>query len=138
MLTGLLAGLTVLLGCFCLWDRALWPFRERRARVFTTAAREISALSRQRSGPEFYRTAFLTLHRSIEKAAGRAVLLEDLPAYLSKNPQFAPLAGSFEKFFTASREVFFRGAEQDLSHLFTKTDLITFASHLAVLERAAP
>ena len=137
MRTGLLAGLTVLLGFLCLWDRALWPFHKRRARVFTAAARQISSLARQKSGPEFYQAAFLALHRSIERAAGRAILLEDLPAYIGNNPQFAPLAESFQKFFAASREAFFRGTEQDLSHLFAKPDLLAFASQLATLERAA-
>jgi len=137
MRTGLLAGLTALLGFLCLWDRALWPFYKRRARVFTAAARQISTLAKQKSGPEFYQAAFLTLHRSIERAAGRAIHLEDLPAYIGNNPQFAPLAASFQKFFAASREAFFRGTDQDLSHLFAKPDLLAFASHLAALERAA-
>lgn len=137
MRTGLLAGLTALLGFLCLWDRALWPFHQRRARVFTTMARQISALASQKSGPEFYQAAFLALHRSIERAAGRAILLEDLPAYIGDNPHFAPLAESFQKFFAASREAFFRGTEQDLSRLFAKPDLLAFASRLAALERAA-
>lgn len=136
--TGLFAGLTVLLALLCLWDRALWPFHKRRARVFTAAARQISALAKQTTGPEFYPAAFLTLHRSLEKAAGRSILLEDLPAYLCNNPQFAPLADSFQRFFEASREAFFSASEQDLSRLITKPDLLAFVRRLAALERTAP
>jgi len=136
--TALLTGLTLLLGFFCLWDRAFWPFQKRRARAFTAGAREISSLATRTCGPEFYHSAFLTLHRSIEKAAGHTILFEDLPAYLAQNPQYAPLADSFKKFFTASRQAFFRETEQDLNHLFAKPDLVAFASRLAVLERTAP
>ncbi|HTV31628.1 MAG TPA: hypothetical protein VME69_00740, partial [Methylocella sp.] len=130
--------LTVLLGFLCLWDHAAWPFQNRRARIFAVAARQISALAGQTSESEFYQPAFLTLHRSIEKAAGHAILFEDLPAYLAKNPQFEPLAESFQKFFAASRQAFFKETEQNLSHLFAKPDLVAFASRLAALERTAP
>ncbi|MGO9721662.1 MAG: nonribosomal peptide synthetase MxaA [Methylocella sp.] len=136
--TGVLASLTVLLALLCLRDRALWPFHKRRTRVFTAAARQISALAKQTTGPEFYPAAFRTLHRSLEKTAGHAILFEDLPAYLRNHPQFAPLTESFQRFFEASREAFFSEAEKDLSRLIAKPDLLAFAWKLAALERTAP
>lgn len=117
-------------------DRAIWPFQKRSERVFSAAARQISALARKSAGMAFYREALLTLHRSIEQTAGRSVFAEDLAGFLRSHPEYEPLALLFQKFFNASRATFFDPAGEGAMPLFPIADLLAFASRLAVIERS--
>lgn len=122
---------------YVLRDRAIWPFHKRSKRVFSKAARQITALARKSAGTAFYRNALLTLHRSIEQTAGRTVLAEDLANFLSSHPEYESLALSFQNFFEASRATFFDSEGDAALHLFPKSELLAFASRLAAIERSA-
>ncbi|HET6377242.1 MAG TPA: nonribosomal peptide synthetase MxaA [Methylocella sp.] len=126
----------LLLLIYVLRDRAIWPFQKRPERVFSAAARKISTLAKKSAGMAFHRDALLTLHRSIEQAAGCTVLAEDLANFLSSHPKYEPLAPSFQKFFEASRAIFFDSEGERALHLFSKAELLAFASRLAAIEKS--
>lgn len=132
-------GVLTLLGAFAVArDRAWPPFRTRRARNFTALARRISADAKRPYSAETYRSALQSLHRGVDAAAGRSILAEDLPAFLDSRREFDPLRASFQRFFAASRAVFF-GPPQNPAHSdFGMAELADFARRLSAQERAGP
>jgi mxaA protein len=104
------------------WHQAWGPFRARPARPFTRAARLMKRLDniaqRRRA-----------LHRALDAAFGRVLISAELPDFLSKRPEFAPIAGRLAGFFTASDAAFFGtgSAEGD--------DPSTLVRDLAQIER---
>lgn len=131
----LAAGALAALALF-LHDRTLWPFQERKSRVFAAAARQIAALARNAPAPEFFHAACKALHRSVDRAAGRAIHYEDIAKFLDSRPEFRPAADHLRKFFAQSRTTFFSIEGEGQQGLQAK-ELIALARHLAELERAA-
>lgn len=117
-------------------DLAWWPFNRRAARPFSRAAREISrVLASENSGG--YRGALLALHRAFDTAAGRRVLTTDLDRFLDTHPEHGENRADVERFFTASRKVFFGDAEREGKASMPPADLKALATTLARQERAA-
>lgn len=119
-------------------DMAWWPFNKRAVRPFSRAAREVSRVlgSGSKSG-ESYRGALLALHRAFDTAAGRRVLASDLDRFLASHPEHGDVRTDVERFFIASRKVFFGEAEHDAKASLPPVDLKSLASTLARQERAA-
>lgn len=95
-------SLLVLLGALLAmaWHQAWGPFRARPARPFTRAARGMAHMpdvaQRRRS-----------LHRAFDAAFGRVLIGADLPDFLSRRPEFTPVADRLTEFFKASDAAFF-------------------------------
>ncbi|WP_245581930.1 nonribosomal peptide synthetase MxaA [Phyllobacterium phragmitis] len=127
---------TLLLGLLA-YHRAWWPFARRGKRPFARAARAVRQALREGSGVEAYRAGLLSLHRAFDATAGRAVLADDLPAFLESAPAFRPLGTDISRFFQVSRRAFFQadaaGAQADLP----PTALIGLGARLAEAERIA-
>jgi mxaA protein len=126
------AGLSLLALTAVARDRAWPPFRARRARIFTALAAELAAQSR--SGVDAVPQAMQSMHRAIDLANGGSLLAEDVPAFLSRRPEFASLKPSFERFFSASRNAFF--SQQGEKEGYDFSELLDFANTLARKERA--
>jgi mxaA protein len=132
-MTAAAAGLAVLALALLAWSRAWPPFHARPSRPFAAAARAVAKATRS-GGEAGWRAALLALHRAFDAAAGRRLLGDDLPAFLSARPAFQRHAASIESFFAVSRRAFFGGA--------TGTDdlpphaLSRLARDLAAAERA--
>ncbi|WP_053081537.1 hypothetical protein [Methylobacterium aquaticum] len=79
----------------------------------------------------------LALHRGLDRTDGRRVMGEDLAGFLARHPAYAVLAQPLDRFFRASREVFF-GRDPSLAQRTCPfPDLVATARRLAVAERAA-
>jgi mxaA protein len=115
-------------------DRGWPPFHRRRARVFAAAARRIAALARRGDEPA-RRDAMLSLHRAIDETAGRRIFAEDIGAFLSHNAEFVPAGDSLDRFFGASRALFFGVADSGAD--LPLADIAALAKSLATLERGA-
>jgi mxaA protein len=118
-------------------DLAWWPFTQRPARPFSRAAREIGqALARGTNGAA-YSAALLALHRAFDRAAGQRVLAADVDAFLAAHPEHGENRAEVERFFAASRAVFFGDERRQGEIAFPSTDLKHLADALARQERAA-
>lgn len=132
--TGALVAATLASLALVARDRGWPPFHRRRARAFAAASRRIAALAHS-GGEAARREALLSLHRSIDETAGRRVFAEDVGAFLTAHSHFDSSREALERFFLASRRVFFGvGAGDDLS----LGELADLARRLAVCERAGP
>lgn len=117
-------------------DLAWWPFNQRPARPFSRAARDIGrVLGAEKS--ESYRHALIALHRAFDSAAGRRLLASDLDRFLTAHPEHGGARGEVERFFAASRTVFFGDAEHEGKTNLPPADLKALAASLAQQERAA-
>lgn len=112
-------------------DRAWPPFQKRRARVFNALARALAA--KPRAGREALLEAMLSVHRTLDRANGGALLAEDVPAFLAGRPEFVSLQSSFDRFFAASRDAFFSKGAGDG---YGVSELLEFVRALARQERA--
>lgn len=130
------AGLAALFLVLLARDMAWWPFNKRAVRPFSRAAREVSRVLGRGEG-EGYRGALLALHRAFDTAAGRRVLASDLDRFLASHPEHGGIRADVERFFTASRKVFFGDAERDAKASLPPFELKSLASALARQERAA-
>ncbi len=129
-----LASLSALMLGLAAHDRAWPPFHLRRARPFTVAARRLEKMDRK--GPADLQAALRTLHESIDAAAGRRLLAEDLDAFLAERPAYREEEGAFRRFFAASHRLFFAGDETGAAALCSMASLLPFTRHLAKIERA--
>ncbi|MCF4129550.1 nonribosomal peptide synthetase MxaA [Methylobacterium sp. SyP6R] len=118
-------------------DRAWWPFRHRPARAFAAAWRQIRRLMTRRDAEAAYREALLALHRGLDRTDGRRVMGEDLAGFLVRHPAYAALAQPLDRFFRASREVFFGRDPSVAQRDWPLPDLVATARRLAAAERAA-
>lgn len=80
------------------WHQAWGPFRQRPDRPFTRAARQIAR------HPEQGRKL---LHRAFDTSFGRVLIGAELPEFLNKRPEFAPLSDRLESFFRESDGAYF-------------------------------
>lgn len=116
---------------------AWWPFSHRPTRPFSRAAREVAqALSRTTERREGYRNALLAMHRAFDTAAGRRLLAADVDGFFSAHPEHAPSRSAVERFFDASRAVFFGEAPREGETTFPPVELSELAVELARQERA--
>ena len=129
-----MAGGAVLLALGLLaWIRAWPPFHRRPSRPFAAAARTVARQAG--GGDEGWRSAALALHRAFDAAAGRRLLGEDLPRFLSDRPAFSTLEDRIDRFFDASRQAFF-GARPGASTM-PAGELLTLSRSLAAAERSS-
>jgi mxaA protein len=117
-------------------DLAWWPFHHRPARPFSRALREIGrALAK--GGADGYRAALLALHRAFDTAAGHRLLAADLDGFLAAHPEHDEIRPLVERFFAASRAVFFGEAPREAETRLPPAELKELAAILARQERAA-
>jgi mxaA protein len=114
-------------------DRAWPPFQLRKARVFSALANDFSRRRVAAAGGDFG-AAIQSVHRALDSANGATLLSGDLPGFLQKHPEFAPLRADFECFFAASKRCFFGG--ETSGDDFGEEQLAQFVSALARRERA--
>jgi len=127
------AALSTLLLAAVARDRAWPPFRKRRARIFNALARTLA--SQTRADASVLPQAFRSMHRAIDLANGASLLAEDVPAFLSRRPEFASLEPSFDRFFSASRGAFFSQEGEPVAD-YSFAELLDLAKALARQERA--
>lgn len=117
-------------------DLAWWPFHMRPARPFSRAAREIGrALAN--GGADGYRAALLALHRAFDTAAGHRLMAADVDTFLAAHPEHDDSRSLVERFFAASRAVFFGDTPREGETQLPPTELKELAASLARQERAA-
>jgi mxaA protein len=117
-------------------DLAWWPFHRRPARPFSRAVREI-ARALGKGGADGYRAALLALHRAFDTAAGHRLLAADVESFLAAHPGHDGTRIEVERFFAASRAVFFGEAQREGETGLPPTELTELAAALARQERAA-
>ncbi len=117
-------------------DMAWWPFHRRPARPFSRAVREIGRALAE-GGAEGYRSALLALHRAFDTAAGRRLFAADVDAFLASHPEHGEIRPAVERFFDASRKVFFGGAQREGQTELPPSELKELAVVLARQERAS-
>lgn len=130
------AGLSALFLVLLARDLAWWPFHKRPARPFSRAVREIAG-ALARGGTDGYRAALLALHRAFDTAAGHRLLAADLDTFLATHPEHDASRSLVERFFDASRAVFFGDAPREGETRLPPTELKELAATLARQERAA-
>ncbi|WP_072396221.1 hypothetical protein [Hyphomicrobium sp. CS1GBMeth3] len=130
------AGLSALFLILLARDLAWWPFHTRPTRPFSRAVREIGrALAK--GGADGYRGALLAMHRAFDTAAGHRLLAADLDTFLAAHPEHDASRSLVERFFAASRAVFFGEAPREGETQLPPTELKALAATLARQERAA-
>ena len=117
-------------------DLAWWPFHRRPARPFSRAVREVGRALGTR-GSDSYRRALVALHRAFDAAAGHRLLAADLDGFLSAHPEHEENRAEVERFFAASRAVFFGDAQREGEVGLPPHELKELAFALARQERAA-
>lgn len=117
------------------YGRAWVPFRLRPERPFTKTARLLKRLTQKDAGEDTYRQALMLLHLAFNKTDRRAVLADDLPAFLSLHPRFRVAEADISKFLAASRRTFFGhdciGAMRD----FSMSAVVSLSQRLSAAER---
>ena len=114
-------------------DRAWPPFQQRKARVFSALARQIST-RRGADGANLAAT-IQSVHRALDRANGAILLSGDVPEFLRRHPEFKPLRVDFERFFETSKRRFF-GGESAMDDDFAAEQLVQFVGRLARRERS--
>jgi mxaA protein len=118
-------------------DLAWWPFDRRPARPFSRAVREIGhALAKGGNGAS-YRNALLAMHRAFDRTAGQRLFAADVDTFLAAHPEQIENRTEVERFFAASRIVFFGESQREGEIELPPTELRQLASALARQERAA-
>jgi mxaA protein len=129
-----LAALAVLSIIVLAWDRGWPPFHRRPARVFGAVARDLARQARgTRDATAFYR-ALRRVHPSIDATNGASLLAEDLPSFLTRRSEFAPLRSSFERFFAASNSRFI-GDQAEAAVEDEFSELLRFVQALSRVEK---
>ncbi len=143
-----LAGAVIFLGLLA-WHRGWGPFRLRPNRPFRRALRDArTALGRagsRQSGDGLgatdaaaYEQAMRAFHRAFDMTAGHRLLADDLPGFLETAPAFRPEEAAIQRFFQASRQVFFRTDSAAAVSLMPAPALLDLGRRLCVAERARP
>ncbi|GLI95623.1 hypothetical protein LMG27198_46150 [Methylocystis echinoides] len=128
------AGLAILSMIAVARDRGWPPFHRRPARVFSALARDLARQARVSRDAAAFNLALRNVHRAIDASHGASLLAEDLPSFLGRRPEFAPLQPSFDRFFALSRSRFFADrAVADIDRDFS--ELLRFVQALSRAER---
>jgi len=135
MLVSGLIALASLIGLA--WHQAWWPFRRRPSRPFTDAARYLKANASRLEDAGGYRIALLKLHRAFDISAGKRLLSDDVGAFLSARPEFAPYADQVEHLFSSSRQAFFANDDQRAQAEMPLKALADLSARLGAAERSA-
>lgn len=131
-------AITLLLLGLLAYHRAWWPFSRRRARPFVWATRGVRRALAADTQTRGYLAGLVVLHRAFDTTAGRRLLADDVPDFISRLPAFRPLEPDIDRFFQASQHAFF-GADPTTAMVILAPDmLIVFGNRLAAAERAAP
>lgn len=130
------AALSMLFLVLLARDLAWWPFHRRPVRPFSRASREIGRVLAPESA-DGYRGALLALHRAFDSAAGHRLFAADLDGFLSEHPEHSGIRADVERFFQASRTVFFGDSEREGKISLPPSELKLLAATLAQQERAA-
>jgi mxaA protein len=118
-------------------DLAWWPFSRRPARPFSRAVREVGTALGKGAGDTGYREALLALHRAFDRAAGQRLFASDVETFFSDHPEHTQTRAGIERFFAASRAVFFGEAPRQGRTDLPPTELRQLVVDLARQERAA-
>lgn len=130
------AALTAVFLTLLARDLAWWPFHRRPARPFSRAVRDVGrALAK--GGADGYRAGLLALHRAFDTAAGHRLLAADVEGFLAAHPEHDGTRSQVERFFAASRAVFFGEAPREGETGLPPTELKELAAELARQERGA-
>jgi mxaA protein len=116
---------------------ARWPFHRRTDRPFTEASRFLKGHQAELAGDGGYRAALIKLHRAFDLAAGRRVLPDDVEAFVSDHPEYAPFADDIARLFAASRSTFFGGGNGTARRSMPLVDLTELGARLGAAERGA-
>ena len=137
--SALLASAAVGLGALALlaYHFAWWPFRARPHRPFTAAARRIAARAADAEAADLER-AYMDLHRAFDATAGHSLLAGDVTAFLDTHPPFAACREGIERFFVASRTLFFAGDARRADSDMPLAELAQLSARLAATERRGP
>lgn len=131
------SAVLALAGLLLLAHHNAWgPFRRRAARPFTRAVAEIKALPGELALGEAYRSALTVLHRAFDESAGRRVFADDLTSYIDGHSEHRASADAIERFFEASRRVFFAADVDGGLDVLPRAGLQALAESLAREERA--
>jgi mxaA protein len=90
------------------WFLALFPFHGRRRKPFARAWRELPKLLRKHA----HEAAFRVIHRALDHTAGYPMFADRLDVFLEAHPAFAPLRDRLQRFFAASRQLFYAPANR--------------------------
>ena len=105
-----------------------------RARPFAQASRRIAQLSRQDT-EQAREEALLALHRAFDAASGKRMLADDLDQFVAQRAAFLPLRDEIERFFAASRAMFFGPAPGRAGALAKLPELVALGRRLTRAER---
>ncbi len=135
---GLGAGVvTILIGIGLLAYHHAWgPFGRRATRPFTEAARRLRRLSCV-PDDDAYRTGLLDLHRAFDASAGRRLLAEDVPDFISGRVQFRPYEAEIGRFFASSRRAFFGNDMAGAADAMPLPAVAALGAELGAAERRA-
>jgi mxaA protein len=115
---------------------ACWPFARRPQRPFARAARLAKRALARSPRHEDYLNALRSMHRAFDATARRRVLPDDVKQFVQQAPAFASLQPEIERFFGASRSVFFGDNRADSKvEARAAQELIAFSIRMAALER---
>ena len=114
--------------------RGWLPGFRLRGRPFAHATRQVAKLSRQ-DGEQAHEAALLALHRAFDAASGKRMLADDLDQFLTRHSAFQPLRAEIERFFAASRAIFFGPAAERGREQAKLSELLTFGRRLTRAER---
>jgi len=132
----LAAALVGLLALLLAHRYSLFPFGTRSGRPFTRAARAMRWTTANHEVDDHrYRELLLVVHRAIDEAAGRRVLLTDLDQIARTNAAIDEHRGRVAGFFKASRVAFFSGRTSEAREELPATELQELMDDLAAAER---
>ncbi len=119
-----------LLGLLYIFGTHAWL--PRMGAPFAKAYRDIKKMN---NSPEGIKQAVSRVHESLNKTAGASLFSNNLDAFLTRKPAFAPAKQEIEKFFGLSHQVFFQDASHDLQHDNPKSWLLSLCRTLRDCER---
>lgn len=113
-----LAGVAALLGLYLLHVYVGLPWWARRYRPFGLAWQALRGLPAEPQEAQ-RRQAWANVHAALNRTAGRALLDQDVPAFVDMHPRWRALQAELHEFFARSRRSFFAGepAGDDLAWL---------------------
>ncbi len=133
----LLAAIAVCLsGLLLTHHYSVFPFRTRRSRPFTRAARQIAwDIAEDDMDDRRYRELLLVIHRAIDETVGRRVLPTDLNEVARNYAAIGENRTRVQEFFDASKVAFFSGRTSDARKELPATNLKRVIDDLASAER---
>ncbi len=119
-----------LLGLLYILGKHAWL--PRMGAPFARAYRDIKKMSDSTEGLQ---QAVTRIHLSLNKTAGASLFSNNLDAFITSKPAFAPAKQEIEKFFGLSQQVFFEDAAKPIETENPKAWLLQLCRHLRNCER---